>query len=636
MFTDHSRLTANEAQRYQGRYLVAERGLYTACDLCADDPHKPPLWQLRATRVTDDSESQDVIYRDAVVELDGVPIFYTPYFSHPEPSVKRRQGLLAPMGGSNSSLGTFVRMPYYFDVAPETDVTVTPTFSTKDGAQVSTEWRQRFDRASMRWVTSFTYADLVDDNGTDKGKKFRGDLFGETLYNFDNEWRAGSKIALSTDKSYLSRYSIAHDDVLVNRGFLENFSGRNYAVADMYYFEDTRPGAQLKEPLVAPEIRFNRLGEPNQTLGGRWSFDGGFLMTSRGRDSDVSLQGPDTRRVSMNGGWDRQFISSTGFLTDIDATVRSDTYWADNVAYTDETDSMAARHNGVFRERPFAQTDLTVRYPIGRRGDGYQQIIEPIAMLTAAPNVSAHALIPNEDSQDVEFDETNLFSKNRFTGVDQIEGGTRATYGVRQSFIADGGGRIDLLTGQTYRLKANDQFPSDSGLRDQASDYVGRIDIVPGPWMDLNYGFLLKKNNLSPERQEVRGSAGVPEFRPFVNYLSIDQTLVNGVKTPLEEITAGFSSTVYKYYTFTVATDHAFRPDPGTRKLSLSADYRDECFSFGLTAQRDNTVRTDVSTGDSIIFHFYLRNIGGLQTDSVTTPSYAQSSLPLATSTSGK
>jgi LPS-assembly protein len=239
-----------------------------------------------------------------------------------------------------------------------------------------------------------------------------------------------------------------------------------------------------------------------------------------------------------------------------------------------------------------------------------------------APNVSSNSLIPNEDSQDVEFDETNLFTKNRFSGMDRIEGGSRATYGLRHSLTTDSGGRIEALFGQIYRLKENNAFSNDSGLREKASDYVGRIDFVPNKYADLNYGFMYNKDDFTPEKHEVRGSVGIPEFRPFVNYLSVNQTLINDVVTPLEEITAGFSSTFAKYYTITFSHEQAFQPDPGARLSSIQALYHDECLQLGVTVQRNETVRTGLSSGTSFLFNFYLRNIGGIETDSTSSVSY--------------
>jgi LPS-assembly protein len=628
LFPDNSRLAAQDAERYEGRYLIADRGVYTSCTLCAENPDAPPLWQVKGARITHDSETKDVIYRDATLEFDGVPVFYTPYFSHPDPTVKRREGLLTPYGGYSQYIGTFVRTPYYFDIAPTDDATLTPTFSEIDKAQIAGEWRHRSETGKMQWDASVTEADLLDENGTDKGQRMRGAVFGNTLFDLDDVWRAGTDIEMTSDKSYLQRYKISSEQALVNRGYAEGFEGRDYAVGNMYYFQNLIQGAQPAQPFVAPDMSFSALGEPGQTLGGRWSMDGGLLMTARSNNVDIVNQGPDTRRLAMDAGWQRQMVSSTGFLTTISSEARADGYWADNVPET-SPDGSTTTFDRTEKLRPFAQTDLTVRYPMGRRGDDYQQIVEPIGMFSVAPSMKAYNNLPNEDSQDVEFDETNLFSTNRFSGIDRIEGGTRAAYGVRQTLIGDNGVKIEALGGQIYQFQPDPAFPDESGLNDKFSDYVARLGFTPSSWFDMSYGARISKDNGRLERQEGESSIGTPIFRPFINYLSVVQADPLTSTRNVEEGTIGFNSRFAKYWTITASQQQAFQPDPGPRTSTFGFAYGDECFQAGLSGEYDNTNRQDLQSGLTVMFHFYLKNIGGFQTDSVTntqfmTPSLAQ------------
>lgn len=614
LFPDNSRLVALDAQRYEGRYLIADRGVYTSCNLCEDDPKKPPLWQLKGRRITHDSEKKDVIYRDAVLEFSGVPVFYTPYFSHPDSTVKRRQGFLAPSGAIDNTLGTVVRTPYYIDVAPNSDVVVTPTFSTTDKLQMAADWRYRFKNGKMDWSGSVTRAEFVSEEGIDEGRKWRGHVFGTTRFDLTNKWRAGTDLALTSDKSYLPRYDITTDDILVNRAYAEYFSGRNYGVVNSYYFQDLRPGDQLAEPVVAPELRYSAYGEPNKTLGGRWALNTSLLVTSRTRDVDLDQQGPSTRRLALETNWERQIVSRTGFLTVVSAQARADSYWADNVPDPDQT--LGSSFSNVSRVRPFAQGNISLRYPFGRHGETYQQLLEPIAVLSVAPQVSSSTILPNEDSQDVEFDETNLFSTNRFTGIDKVEGGSRVAYGVRHALTSHSGARIEMLGGQIFRFEEDESFPENSGLRAKSSDYVGRIDVVPSKWFEVNYGFRVDQDDLSFARQEVSTSFGPDAFRPFANFLSNEQTnaTTNEIEQ-VEEATFGFSSKFAKYWKFSASHKQAFSPAPGPRNTKISLLYQDECFTTGITAKQDHTSRLDVDAGKAILFQFYLKNIGGFSTE---------------------
>jgi len=625
LFPDNSRMAARDARRYEGRYLVAHLGVYSSCDLCREKPDKPPLWQIKAARVTHDNQAHDVIYRDLTLEMGGVPVMYSPYFSHPDPTVKRRQGFLTPSGGYTQYLGVFARVPYYIDIAPNSDLVLTPVFSEKDRAQLGSEWRHRFSRGEMRWSGSFTHTDLVDEYGTDLGKKWRGHVFGDTLFNINNEWRAGNRVAITSDKSYLQRYNITSEDMLTNRGYAEWFRGRNYAVSNLYMFQNLRPGSQRTEPLVLPDMQFSALGEPGKTLGGRWFLDGGLLVTSRDQNVNAEKQGPNTRRMSFGAGWERQMVSSTGLLGEFSGIARIDGYWADNVA--DPTFPAGSGFSGVFDIRQFAQAETKVRYPLGRRGDSYQQIIEPIGMLTVAPKLSERRRLPNEDSLDVEFDETNLFASNRFTGIDRLEGGVRSAYGIRHSLIGDNGARIELVGGQVFRFEKDENFPEGSGLRDQFSDYVGRVEFSPAPWLDASYGFRLDRKEMIFQRQEAQLSAGAPVFRPFVNYMMANQTeATTGISTHIEEGVIGFNSSFAKYYSLFASHRQAFLPQPGPRNTTAGIYYRDECFQLGVTGQRTISDREDIRKGTSVIFHFYLKNIGGIHTDSISSGNFLPSS----------
>ncbi|HEU0117029.1 MAG TPA: LPS assembly protein LptD [Alphaproteobacteria bacterium] len=620
LFPDNSRFAAKNAQRYDGRYTLATQGTYTACNVCKQNPDNPPLWELRGKTIVHDNEEHEIYYHDATIDFAGVPVLYTPYFSAPDPTVDRRQGFLAPTPGVTPDIGPYIRVPYYFDISPESDAIFAPTFSTKDHVQLGGEYRRRFENGNLQIDGSFTRADLTSDTGTDEGQQWRGHMFGTFLYNIDNVWRAGTDVNFTSDKSYLERYHISSDDELTSRAYVEGFKGRNYMTTQMYYFEDLRPGTNPVQPLVLPEVQVNMLGEPGKTFGGRWSFDGNMLVTSRDNaNQNLTQQGPDTRRISVNGGWERQFTSDTGLVITPSALWRGNAYWADNVI---NPNGSGSNFNNVVLARQFEQANVVARYPMGRNGDGYQQLVEPIVAITAAPRWKPTSNQPLEDSLDVEFDETNLFSPNRFTGDDLIEGGSRATYGIRHAITTNDGMRVDMFGGQSYDFTRNDAFPEQSGLQDHESDWVGRIDFIPAKWLDANYGFRLDHRNFSPQRQDAVISAGAPVFRPYVQYVSAYQTETTGIVDQDKEATFGFSSLFAKYWTLSGAHTQAFAPQPGPRNSNISLSYADECFVFGITASHTDTNRVDISSGTSVMFHFFLKNLGGIHTDSPSKINY--------------
>ena len=122
---------------------VFERGTYTACEPCKEHPERPPLWQVKAARIIHNNEERMIYYENATLELYGYPIAYMPYFWSPDPTVKRKTGFLAPHYIASSSLGTGVAIPFFWDVAPNMDLTLQPTFLSRQGVLGQAEWRHR-------------------------------------------------------------------------------------------------------------------------------------------------------------------------------------------------------------------------------------------------------------------------------------------------------------------------------------------------------------------------------------------------------------------------------------------------------------------------------------------------------------
>src|SRR5947209_14890094 len=131
LLADRSRLAANTARRTNGNRFELRRGVYSPCDLCKNDPTAPPAWQLRAREISDDKELKLIEFRDAVMEIDGWPVFYTPYMSQPEPSVKRASGFLMPSFGNSNTVGFHASVPYYWVIDQDKDLTVAPRITTR-------------------------------------------------------------------------------------------------------------------------------------------------------------------------------------------------------------------------------------------------------------------------------------------------------------------------------------------------------------------------------------------------------------------------------------------------------------------------------------------------------------------------
>ena len=175
--------------------------------------------------------------------------------------------------------------------------------------------------------------------------------------------------------------------------------------------------------------------------------------------------------------------------------------------------------------------------------------MEPIAGVIIGPNGGNDTgKIPNEDSVDFELDDTNIRSSNRFTGLDRVEGGPRAYYGLKTSFYETDLGRASAFLGQSFRVRDDSTFKEGSGLDGNFSDFVGRVEVSHPKYFSLLYRFRIENEDFNIKRNEVRLTAGLPVLRISANYLFVDQEDQGSFESfeDREEIALRMSSRVLK------------------------------------------------------------------------------------------
>ncbi|MEA1676564.1 LPS-assembly protein LptD [Nitrospirillum sp. BR 11163] len=606
LLQDNSRLAGYQAERIDGRYTRVTRGTYSPCKLCEDDPTRPPTWQIRAKQVTHDNASHDIYFRDATIEVAGVPITYMPAFSMPDPTVDRRSGFLTPTIGYNSNLGTFARVKYYYDISPDKDLLFDLTPSANDGLLIGTKYRERFTNGYLELQGAATYAENTQNssNGIISPKELRGWVQGVGRFDIDDSWRWGFDLNRVTDDNFLLRYSYSSEQLLTSRLYTEHFAGRDYFNAGIYGFQDLRPSNTLEEPVALPLVTYSALGEPGETLGGRWSYDAQYLDLWR-------EQGVRSRRASQVAGWQGDYTNSLGMVTTVNALLRTDAYAIGNL----KDAANGGPRDDFTRVRIFPQGQIMTRLPFVREDGTVSEMIEPIVAFTAAPNYHNSRDLPNEDSEDIEFDSTNLFRLSRYPGVDLLDGGQRVTYGVRAGVYGNGGGSSTLFFGQSYRLQHNTDFAVNSGLYSRQSDYVGRLEMTPSPWMDLSYGFRLDPTTGAQRMHDFTGSFGPSIFRVSGSYLYINKLeLQNGTTADttanLQEVSGGVTSSFLKYYTVGISTRYNLAEGGGPVSTSLTTTYQDDCYTFSLIMERDYAQRVGLASGNRIYFRMIFNKLG--------------------------
>jgi LPS-assembly protein len=602
LFIDDSRLAANRGRRTEGNRTVFEQVVYSPCRVCPDGA-LPPLWRLKASRVVHDQAARTVTYRNARFELFGIPVAYTPYFSHPDPTVDRKTGLLGPSVGSDSELGFFIETPYFIDLAPNRDLTVAPTLFTEESPLLSLQYRELRRNGYFELGGSGTYA--TEFAGTPEeatGDEFRGHLEGFGRFGLTDTWSTGYEVALTTDDTYLQRYDISDENILENRLYAERIWGRNYAGVNGYYFQGLRrQDDQGLIPVVLPLAQLSLVGEPGR-WGSRLDLDANLLALTR-------AEGLDTRRLSATGGWRLPWVGPIGDLYTLNLGLRGDAYYTDGDPETRLDDGT----NTEARAFPIASVDWS--WPLAREGFGGHQVIEPVVVAAWTPSGLNPTDIPNEDSLDFEFDDTNLFEVDRFTGLDRVEEGARISYGLRFGAYGPNGEQASGLIGQSYRFEEQDEFPEGSGLDENLSDYVGRIELRPTPLLDLSYRFRARREDLRLMRNEVRAGLGPPTIRLGLNYLSLADEPVENEFRDREELTASAVIGILPEFLVSART----RRDLNTGETVSNAFgfvYRNPCLVLIGGMERRFTRNRDAPPSTTFTIRLAFRNLGEIEADS--------------------
>jgi LPS-assembly protein len=604
LLSDGSRFAARQAQRVAGQSKTMDRAVFSPCNLCKEDPGRPPVWQIKAIRVIHDEVRREVEYEDAVLEMFGIPVLYTPYFSHPDPTVKRRSGFLAPTIGQSDELGTIFGQPYFWAIDRSRDLELEPILYSREGVILRSRYRQRLSRGELDLGTTAAFVDEREDGGEtgEKSTQASADLKGR--WSLDDTWRAGFDYQQASQRTYLRRYDLGDQQILTSRLFAEGFSSTDYGAVNAYKFQGLRAGDRREiSPIVAPFAEMSLIGEPDD-WGGRVKFDASLMSLTR-------ALGADSRRLSLAGNWSLPHYSEAGWVTTVTAAMQGDVYFTNNAT---DTTGVQAEGEEETAGRIFPQVGLNWRYPLVRRGPRMNQLIEPIVNVVAGPNGSNPDEIPNEDSLAFEFDDTNLFRLNRYEGVDRVTSGARVDYGIRLGVFGDSGGSTSLMVGQSYRFWGNSAFSSTSGLDENLSDIVGRVHVAPRNWLDLLYRFRFDKDDLGPNRNELGVRIRGDRVELTADYIVLDESLSTTGFGDREQIDFALGAKITD--TWSARLDLIQDLSSGqntTRKAGFGLVYSDECISVGLRFERTDLEDEDIKPDDRVFLRVNFKYLGAVQ-----------------------
>jgi LPS-assembly protein len=659
---DDTRMAAARADRTNANYTVFQSGVYTACEPCKDDPKKPPLWQVKAVRIIHDEAEKMMYFEDARVEFFGVPLAYFPYFSAPDPSVKRKSGFLMPVITTSSAFGLGIETPYYLALAPNYDMTISPRITTTQGPLLRGEYRQRFEDGSLTFRASGidqldpNYFIRSDGSETPGFRQWRGALETQGKFSLSPAWTWGFDGVLVSDQTFFQDYKImplqqtSLDPQLnaltegVSQLYLTGRGDRSFFdMRTIKYYGYSESDVQSTLPVILPVIDYAYTFE-QPVFNGELGYVMNFTSLSRQTVSydAVSLSAVNNNgcainadpaqkiptncllrgfpgtysRLSAETTWRSQYIDPLGQVITPFASLRADVAAVSVQDQIGVSNYLKPGDSDVSRLMPTVGVEY--RYPFISIEPWGTQTVQPIGQLIVRPSETNIGKVPNEDSQSLVFDDTNLFKVDKFAGWDRTEGGGRANAGLQYTAQFNRGGYVDALFGQSYQLFGTNSFSVGdatntglgSGLDKPASDYVARLSYQPNKIYAFTSRFRFDQADFSLQRFEVEARATLDRWTGTIMYGDYAAQPQLGFLFRREGI---LGTQAFKVSENWVINGGA-RYDLAAGKFDqtrFGVGYIDDCFILSLNYFTDYTYSGNVSASQTVMLQFNLRTLGG-------------------------
>jgi LPS-assembly protein len=608
MLTNNTKVTALFAHRTEGRYTVYTKAHYTACIHCLT-ANGEPVWEIVSEKSVHDDTEKTLAHYNPRLKIAGATVAGLPYLKLPAPGVKRMTGFLTPNFRYTDYTGFGVITPYFWNLAPNYDLTLTPFVSWKQGAAADLEWRHRLESGTYNIRAYGAYQLNPQDNAFDNST-LRGAVKSSGKFRLNSNWNWGWDGQAESDRAFLGRYGYGSPSIAYNDIYLTGLWDQTYINASAYNFLAMTPSVDpANMPNAFPFLEAEHTLQ-HPVLGGEltWSLNSYALQRDQSSTPYTNVyHGTAQSRVTAQALWKSEQISDLGTVLTTSARLRSDVFVSRNVP-----DPALAATAGELKS---AQVDvlpslgLDLRLPLIASNAMGQSIITPVVQVFTATSEKRDREIGNEDSIAQNLDHTNIFLEDRFTGLDRYEGGVRANAGLTYNLFASNGAFVRASIGESFHLSGTNSFGDRSGLQDARSDLVGAFTVSPWEGISLKYEGRLHNDLSAVNRQIASVGLSFDRFSGNVGYLFIDSEPSQGRKFTEEFIAADGRYLVSPGWYLTGNMKYDLQ-DNFFRQQGVGIQYECECMDASLSYSA-NKSKVSGLTDHRVMFTFSLATIGG-------------------------
>ena len=423
-------------------------------------------WELNSDEFKHDKVKKIFEYKNSWLKIFDYKIFFTPYFNHPDPSVKRKSGFLAPSYSTSESLGIAFNIPYFKVLSKDKDITFNPRYYADKSFLLQNEFRQALKNSEV--LSDFSF--LIGDAGT-KGHFFYNQIgkINENL-NFELNLQSVEGDNYLKNHKLLETSSLLNDDNLLVSNLDLDWTFEDSSLnTSLRIFEDLSRNYNDRYQYVFPDFNFIRnIKIPD-------NYNGKFTFNSYGYNKHYDTNTMETVITNDFLFSSNQYINTKGLLYNYNIFLKNPSSYASN--------SSNFRENGNYDL--YGTLKLDGSMPLSKQLDNYTHFLKPIASFRYSPN-------GNKDitSKDILLNYDNVFSLNRIGVSDQVEGGDALSMGLEfKRTNIDGSDIIDFKIANVLKSKENIKLPTKSKLNKTRSDLFGSIGYNLNNNLKIGYDF---------------------------------------------------------------------------------------------------------------------------------------------------
>ena len=560
------------------RNTIVKKGTFTFCK----KREKCPPWELSANEIRHDKLKKMIHYKGASLKVYDKKIFYFPKFFHPVPTVKRQSGFLIPKFQDNSATGLSLNLPYFFAIAENRDITLTPRFFGNDKFLVQSEFREKNKN-------SFHIADL--SQFISSGNNSKGHLF----YNFDKDFEndifddveLNLKLEQVSDETYLKANKIESPIINIQSNLSNSLSLNMYREdltinTNLDVYEDLTKNDSDKYEYV-PNFSFSKVINDN------------YAFNSQGYYKNYNTN--ITEKVLINNF---EFQSNLKYFDN--GVINEKKVLFKNVN-TDANNSVNFKNKDTNSIIPSIQTNYTL--PLNKESEKFNNIL--------TPKFSLRLSIPHTKdirSIDRKISYKNIYDFDRLGVEESSEGGISATYGYEYVKIDKSSldQKIKFGFANNLRIEENKDLPVNGNLGKKVSDFVGIFEYKYNDNLKFNYDFSLK-NNLMDKNYELFG------FEYYLKNLSTKFEYFNENNTSLRNSYLKNETR----YNFNDKNSFIFETSENKEKsftefYNLIYQYENDCLRAGIEYNKEYYSDQDLKPSENLLFKITILPFGGFNT----------------------